>query len=57
MKQDADSTKNVKIMVPLKYVSSFRRTLKMPLTYCEIKLIPTWSKNMLEHLILLQIKQ
>ena len=57
MKQDADSTKNVKIMVPLKYVSSFRRTLKMPLTYCEIKLIPAWSKNMLEHLILLQIKQ
>ena len=47
MKQDVDSTKNVEIMVPLKYVSIFRRTLKMPLIYCEIKLIPTWSKNML----------
>ena len=32
-------TKNVEIMVPLKYLSNFWRTLKMPLINCEINLI------------------
>ena len=36
---------NVEIMVPLKYLSNFWRTLEMPLINCEIKLILTWSRN------------
>ena len=31
-------TKNVKIIVPLKYLSNFRRTIEMPLINCEINL-------------------
>ena len=31
-------TKNVEIMVPLKYLSNFSRTLEMPLINCEIVL-------------------
>ena len=31
-------TKDVEIMVPLKYVSSLSRTLEMPLINCEISL-------------------
>ena len=38
-----DGTKNVKIRVPLKYLSTFWRTLEMPLINCEISLILTWS--------------
>ena len=34
-----DGTKNVEIMVPLKYLSNFWRTLQMSLTNCEINLI------------------
>ena len=40
-----DGTKNVEIMVPLKYLSNFWRTLEMPLINCEINLILTWSAN------------
>ena len=29
-------------MVPLKYVSTFWRTLEMPLIICDINLILTW---------------
>ena len=36
---------DVEIMVPLKYLSSFWRTLEMPLINCEIELILTWSRN------------
>ena len=36
---------NVEIMVPLKYLSNFWRTLEMPLINCEINLILTWSAN------------
>ena len=36
---------NVKIMVPLKYLSNFWRTLEMPLINCEVNLILTWSAN------------
>ena len=32
-------------MVPLKYLSNFRRTLEMPLINCEINLDLNWSKN------------
>ena len=37
--------KNVEIMVPLKYLTNFRRTLEIPLINCEINLILTWSTN------------
>ena len=40
-----DGTKDVKIMVPLKYLSNFWRTLEMPLINCEVNLILTWSSN------------
>ena len=36
-------TKDVEIMVPLKYLSNFWRTLEMPLINCEVNLILTWS--------------
>ena len=39
-------TKNdVKIVVPLKYLSNFWRSLNIPLINCEIELILTWFKN------------
>ena len=40
-----NGTKNVDIMVQLKYLSNFRRTLEMPLINYEINLIVTWSTN------------
>ena len=40
-----DVTKNVKIIVPLKYLSNFWRTLEMPLINCETNLILTWFAN------------
>ena len=39
------NTKDVEIMVPLKYLSNFWRTLEMLLINCEVELILTWSKN------------
>ena len=36
---------NVEIMIPLKYLSNFWRTLEMPLISCEVNLILTWSAN------------
>ena len=35
--------KDVEIMVPLKYLSIFWRTLEIPLINCEVNLILTWS--------------
>ena len=40
-----DGTKNVEIMVLLKYLSNFWRTLEMALINCEINLTLTWSAN------------
>ena len=40
-----DGTKDVEIMIPLKYLSNFRRTLEMPLINCEVNLILTWSST------------
>ena len=37
---------NVKVVVPLKYLSNFFRSLKMPLINCKIKLNLTWKKRM-----------
>ena len=42
---NSGNTKYVGIMVPLKYLSNFWRTLEMPLINCEVELILTWSKN------------
>ena len=36
---------NFELMVSLKYLSNFWRTLEMPLINCEIELILTWSVN------------
>ena len=38
-----DGTKDVEIMVSLKYLSNFWRTLEMPLINCEVDIILTWS--------------
>ena len=40
-----DGTKDVEIIVPLKYLSNFWRTLEMPLINCEVNLILTWSST------------
>ena len=37
--------KNVEIMVPLKYLTIFWRTLEIPLINCEVNLILTWSST------------
>ena len=37
--------RNVKVVVPLKYVSNFFRSLEMPLINCKIKLNLTWKKK------------
>ena len=42
---DDDNEKNVEIMVPLKYLSTFWRTLEMSLINCEVNLILTWSST------------
>ena len=39
------NTKDVEIIVPLKYLSNFWRTLEMPLINCEVNLILTWSRD------------
>ena len=36
---------DVQIVVPLKYLSNFWRTLAMPLINCEVSLTLAWSKN------------
>ena len=38
---------NVKIVIPLIYISNFWRNLNIPLINCEVKLILTWFKNCL----------
>ena len=40
-----DNEKGFEIMVPLKYLSNFWRTLEMPLINCEVNLILTWSST------------
>ena len=42
---DEGDIENVEIMLPLKYLSNFWRTLEMPLINCEIELTLTWSRN------------
>ena len=40
-----NNVKNVEIMVPLKYLSNFWRTLEMPVINCEVNLVLTWSST------------
>ena len=40
-----NGTKIVEIMVPLKYLSNFCRTLEMPLINCKITFLLTWSAS------------
>ena len=40
-----DGTKDVKIMVPLSFLSVFWRSLEMPLINCEVNLMLTLSEN------------
>ena len=40
-----DGTKDLEIMIPLKYLSNFWITLEMPLINCEVNLILTWSST------------
>ena len=39
------NTKDAEIIVPLKYLSNFWRTLEMPLTICEVNFLLTWSND------------
>ena len=41
----AGSTKDVKIAVPLKYLSNYWRTLEIRLSNCEVNLILTQSED------------
>ena len=40
-----DNETDVEIMVPLKYLSNFWRTLELPLINCEVNLVLTWSST------------
>ena len=42
---DDNNVDNVKLVVPLKYVSNFFRSLEMPLVNCKIDLELTWHKD------------
>ena len=43
---DNNGTKDDEIMVPLKYLSTFSRTIEMSLINCETNLILTWAANL-----------
>ena len=47
---------NVEIMVPLKFLSNFWRTIEMPLINFEVNLILTWSAIVLLCILMLRIK-
>ena len=49
------NTKDVKIIVPLKYSSSFWRTLQVPLINCEVDLILTCHQLVL--FLILQVQE
>ena len=53
-----NGTKDVKIIVPLKYLGNFWRAPQMTLISCEINLIITWScLRIVLYLMLLRMKQ
>ena len=53
---DDGKINDVEIMVPLKYLSNFWRTLEMPLINREVNLILTWSANCVIAYTMLLIK-
>ena len=42
---DDNNVNNIKLRVPLKYVSNFFRSLEMPLVHCKTDLELTWHKD------------
>ena len=42
---DDNNVNNVKLVMPLKYVSNFFRSLEMPLVNCKIDVELTWHKD------------
>ena len=42
---DDNNVNNVKLVVPLKYVSNYFRSLQLPFVNCKIDLELTWHKN------------
>ena len=42
---DTGALENAKIVVPLKYLSNFFRSLKLPLINCKIHLDLNWTKD------------
>ena len=44
-KENTKTKKNLKLVVPLKHLSNFGRTLDMPLINCEVSLSLTWSEK------------
>ena len=43
--QNSDLLTNAKVVIPLKHLSNFWRSLDIPSINCEVELILTWSKN------------
>ena len=43
--ENDDSLTNAKLVISLKYLSNFWRSLNIPIINCEVELILTWSKN------------
>ena len=43
--QNNDSLTNAEVVIPLKHLSNFWRSLDIPLINCEVEIILTWSKN------------
>ena len=43
--ENTKTKKNLEIVVPLKHLSNFWRSLNMPLTTCEVSLTLNWSEN------------
>ena len=45
LSKEIQRLKNIDIVVPLKYLSNFWKTLDIPLINCEVSLILAWSEN------------
>ena len=45
--EDNDPLTNAKVVIPLKHLTNFWRSLNIPLINCEVELFLTWSKNCL----------
>ena len=43
--ENNDSLTDVKVIIPLKYLSNFWKRLDLPLINCQTELILTWTKN------------